>query len=1139
MTSANSQRLLQHIRRLAGDRETVTPDSELLRRYLALRDESAFAALMRRHGPMVFAVCQSVLRQHADAEDAFQAAFLILARKADSIRHSEGLGGWLQRVAYHVALKARAANARRQARETQAASRLIAPSSTDDLSWGEVREILHAELAALPERFRAPLVLCYLEGLTQEEAGQRLGWSATTVKGRLQRGREKLRRRLERRGIALTAALAAALTGQALAETAVRTAPPFTAATATSAATALASGFLRSWLPLKLAMLSVVVLSAGLVAGGVVMRSPKPRGEETPTPAAEKPTAKRSAPGPVVDAHSDPLPEGAIARLGTVRFNHGDGLHSLFFSSDGKTIISEGDGSIRFWDARNGKELDRIRTGKTYFAFPTTLLADGKTLITLSEGNNDRDVAAFWDLAGKKRIRTQELPVRRHVFSTELQDSLSPDGKLCVMHVHTPAHVQVSDVTTGKVLYQLAKGAKTFLAVAFVNNDRLVSADEKNRLEVWEARTGKFLRQFIHDAPIRYLRASSDGHWLASLDQRPSPFGRNVEQEIVYLWDTNTGKVKQSFRAKAKHWFTNVCFSPDSKTLLTSSRNPWEPDEVVLWDRATGRRLLTFDAASGINADIAAISPDGNRLAAANASGGYASKFELWDLKNGHPLTPEDSRRLQWVSAVVLAPAGDRATIISRDSISSWDATSGRRLHSFASPLGTMYPCSLSSDGRYAVTSRVEGEEFHLLIWDIASGKCLHTLRFPGGYQQISNAFAPDSSLLATWHPGKQTLVRLWDVRSGKLVRSFEESKAGWPGPMRFTADGKILFVAGKRIAAYEVASGKELFSWRLKPLPNASGGRTAVVGGAPPSEDDRRGWRTLAISPDGSRIAALLWGDSPYQRQENRLALYNARSGKCLRHWSDSGQPTPQFEQMGFSHDGQLLASSDGHVVHLWETATSKLICTFKGHQGDILALAFSRDGRRLTSASRDSTVLIWDATGQADAATTDAALEESWKALLEDDAGRAHRAVWTLTRTPAKSIPLLKDRLRPVKAIGRERLDQLIKDLDNEQFAVRENALAELQKLDELAEPALRRTLQGKPTLEQRRRIEPMLAKLEAAIPSGEALRSLRAVRVLEHAGTPEARRLLRELAAGAEGARLTREADAVLTRLNRRSP
>src|SRR5579883_2508035 len=149
MNTAGSQRLLQHIRCIAGDPSGTPSDGELLRRYLAVRDEAAFAALMRRHGPMVFSVCQSVLRQRDDAEDAFQAVFLILARKAGSVRRYEGLGGWLQSVAYHVALRARARKARRQIQEANAAPAPPVPSACDDLSWGELRTILHAELAAL------------------------------------------------------------------------------------------------------------------------------------------------------------------------------------------------------------------------------------------------------------------------------------------------------------------------------------------------------------------------------------------------------------------------------------------------------------------------------------------------------------------------------------------------------------------------------------------------------------------------------------------------------------------------------------------------------------------------------------------------------------------------------------------------------------------------------------------------------------------------------------------------------------------------------------------------------------------------------------------------------------------------------
>src|SRR6516162_11714485 len=170
MTATNSQRILRHIRRLAGEREPTLSDGELLGHYATSRDQSAFAELVRRHGAMVFAVCRSVLRRHDDAEDAFQAAFLILARRAGAIRKPEALSSWLHGVAYRVALKARAERTRRQEREAKVSPPTVSAAACDDLSWGELRAVLHAELAALPERFRMPLILCYLEGLTQDEA---------------------------------------------------------------------------------------------------------------------------------------------------------------------------------------------------------------------------------------------------------------------------------------------------------------------------------------------------------------------------------------------------------------------------------------------------------------------------------------------------------------------------------------------------------------------------------------------------------------------------------------------------------------------------------------------------------------------------------------------------------------------------------------------------------------------------------------------------------------------------------------------------------------------------------------------------------------------------------------------------------
>ncbi len=182
-------------------------DGELLERFLVSQDEVAYLALLSRHGPMVLRVCRRALSNEHDAEDAFQATFLILARKARTIRRRASLASWLHGVARRVALEARADLNRRQRLEKHAGESARRARVDDATPWGEIREILDEELEHLSERLKGPIVHCYLEGLTQDEAARRLGVSKNTVRRRLDRGRALLAARLTRRGVALSTAL--------------------------------------------------------------------------------------------------------------------------------------------------------------------------------------------------------------------------------------------------------------------------------------------------------------------------------------------------------------------------------------------------------------------------------------------------------------------------------------------------------------------------------------------------------------------------------------------------------------------------------------------------------------------------------------------------------------------------------------------------------------------------------------------------------------------------------------------------------------------------------------------------------------------------------------------------------------------
>src|SRR5260370_5891963 len=186
------------------------PDGQLLHRYVTTRDESAFAGLLERYGRLVFGVCLRVLRHSQDAEDAFQATFLVLARRAATLDGRGPLGNWLHAVAYRTAIKARQSAARRHTREMQVLNMSTVLSSEErewsdeEREWSDLRPVLDQELNQLPVKYRAPLVLCYLEGKTQEQAARELGWPTGSMSRRLNRARELLHERLARRGLALS-----------------------------------------------------------------------------------------------------------------------------------------------------------------------------------------------------------------------------------------------------------------------------------------------------------------------------------------------------------------------------------------------------------------------------------------------------------------------------------------------------------------------------------------------------------------------------------------------------------------------------------------------------------------------------------------------------------------------------------------------------------------------------------------------------------------------------------------------------------------------------------------------------------------------------------------------------------------------
>lgn len=305
MATANLNGFLHSLTRgMLAEALREQSDRELVEEFLSRQDEAIFEVLIRRHGPMVYRVCWRVLQQTQEAEDAFQATFLLLAQKLRSVRKLDSLASWLHGVARRVALKAQARLATRRRYEQRAA--LPQATLSDEITWSELRTVLDTELGRLPEKWRLPLILTYLEGRTQDDAARQLCWSKNTFRRRLDEARAALGRRLSWRGVGLPAAFSATLLSECVASAALPArlvSTTVAAAACGAAAPAVATGIvsadvaalteavLRGMLLTRLKIATTVLLalsilgtSAGVLAHHVLAEPAQPRQEQFAEP---------------------------------------------------------------------------------------------------------------------------------------------------------------------------------------------------------------------------------------------------------------------------------------------------------------------------------------------------------------------------------------------------------------------------------------------------------------------------------------------------------------------------------------------------------------------------------------------------------------------------------------------------------------------------------------------------------------------------------------------------------------------------------------------------------------------------------------------------------------------------------------
>ncbi len=1112
--------LLHHLRRLAAKGQAqALSDQELLERFIACRDEAAFAELVKRHGPVVLSVCRSVLRHQQDAEDAFQATFLVLARKAASTRRPAVVGSWLHGVAYRLAHKARQQAVRRRQHERQTAERTPAATVMDDWTWGELRAVLHEEIERLPEKYRLPLLLCYWEGLTQEEAARRAGWTKASLRERLERAREMLRSRLVRRGLAtavplLAVGLSPGAMSASLVETTMQNALLFAVGGSLSGPTvALANGGIQAMglLKLKIAaalvlMFSVVAAGAGYTAYQQFKEPSQQKQEELPQtpPSVHAPHKTEAETKLQTDRFGDPLPARAVARIGTVRWWHGrDNDCPLIFTPDGKSLISyDWLKGIRFVDTVTGKELRRIEFGDGDFdsqLFYFALSPDGKTLVTASRKPELR----VWDVSTGKELRQLAGNPRGNTAIV-----FSQDGKTFAAAVSDKI-VQLWDVATWQESHQVQAGWSHSLQI-LPDGKTLVNAGDG--ISWWDIATGKQIRRMPWQLALQYrLALSPDGKKLAAV----------VQPGTLYLWEAASGKeISQTMLSKqGSVWCLG--FSPDSRILACcESAGHRDKRATLFFDAETGRELRRWDEEGWTHA--LAFSPDGKTLACLKDH-----RIQIRDAATGQPALPTIGLP-DYAMSVKFTPDGKALLAgCQNGQIGYWDPLSGKELKpllgppdDFAGRPRMLLGAALTADCSKAALVDIKDV---LYVWEPTTGKLLCRINKPPvGTDQVD--FSLDGKLLMVKH--KDQNIRIWDAATGKMLCALPRFGATrLPHPHVFSPDGHLLAIAPGSMdrsvirlwdMAKEEVTGE--LAWLDKTIP-----------------------MSMTFSPDGKSLVAAHGGfDTGVEMDIDLLTLrhWDLATGRELRRFKVRSN---DIRSLVISPDGKTLAVADHDTVVLWELASGQERGRFAGHRDWIWSLAFSPDGRLLASGCQDYTALVWDMTGicpDGKWSLRDVPPEEFerlWTDLASAEGVRAYRAMWAMAAA-RQAVSFLAERLRPVAPIEDERVTRLIAQLDSEQFEIRTQAEKELRQLSELAEPALRKALAGRPSLEARRRLEALLDQVESRTLTPEQLHFLRAVEVLEHSGTPEAKRVLERLAKGAPEARLTSEARASLKRLSK---
>jgi RNA polymerase sigma factor (sigma-70 family) len=1061
-------------------------DAQLLERFTSCRDgtaELAFRALVERHGPMVLRVCRAVLNDNHDADDAFQATFLVLVRRAGSLWVRDSLGPWLHQVAHRAASCGRSAAARRARHELRAAE--LAPLASHDRSHDDLDGMVHDELARLPARYREAVVLCLLEGLTPEQAARHLSCPVGTVHSRLARGREQLRGRLIRRGLAAPVGLLAVGSAQnsvrasvpaALADSTVQSAlwlaaGPIAAGAVRSSVAALTGAILRTTFMAQIKVAAATLLLFGALAAGVVALARQDPGDQKlleapqvpqPTPAknlAASPAQPGSNP-PTTDSLGDVLPPSARLRLGTLRFRPPSGVAELALSPDQKTIVTAGDELVA-WDAATGKELWRARArdygfgseNAAYGSRPIAFASDPSQFYT---PGRDNEVVVWQTTSGRREVVRFSSPniVVPRLPQPALSVDITPDGK--TLAVGNAGGLVACD-RQGKVLYQIVNAPEG--PSLFDNNDRLtfsghnslgrfspdgkilavITSDRPTEIRLHDAATGRESRKLALASRLVRLAFSPDSRVIAATER----------DSAVRLYDVATGNRLWSHIVKLtgihENYTSAIAFSPNGKTVAACATdnqiyliNPVNGEET---GRLKGHHWYPW--ALAFTADSAML-----------YSSGWDPAIRRWDIAARKQLPLPTGVR----ATSVVAASPDGRTLAyddDDDTIRLVGAENGTERRTLALAGSDFSRLVFSADGRQLAGGGASGDKVQVVVWDLPSGVLRHRWEWPKGRDPSSTVeslcFTQDGRRLAA-AVFRQSAVYIWDLAAAQPIAQVAHDQVFG---LSFAPDGKTLVTVGwdKIIRFWDTETGKL---------------RRQVKVSDPADRADVR-MCTVCYAPDGALFATA--------QLDGTIRIWQTSDLQLRRQFQSNGHYP--WGAMSFSPDGLWLATGGmSGQVEVWDPLTGKRVWNAGKHQSYVYTVGFGRDASTLVTGGEDGVCYLWDLQPAGKRTDTDPA--RLWQALAGDDGPAAYEAMWALVEMPDRSIGMLADKLLRVRTlIGLEQLDQ-------------EHSPEEI---------------------ERRTRMKNLLINKDPSIAKAVTVR--RAISVLGQIGTPEAIAVLEKLA------------------------